>query len=498
MNKIITILFLFVFMVPYSWSLENMCHIVDVKGKILYNSPCKKIENLKKGRENLPSNGIFFLKNAKHSQKVRIKDNEIAYLSTLNFDSVSIVKNRTSFVKSLKKEAPLSDDYYLRTNFFAINGIGHSSFLKAQHNFISLFSYVKNDIQSRFPQDTISTELVFNKTSYDIYTDLVQSVLLKAEELEIKEKFLLDIGSLLFLPSRYIVDKLLNWATEGEYENKVKEFTEYRDELIMRTVPIIGSNMETELKLKTALEESVNNKARALVLGHSQGGMYTYKAFNSFPSDTRTHFYSLNIAVPTDKNPDWFLGNDCDWVLNTFRIPLINDIPEGEPNSSDDGSDFSGESGHYHEWLKSYYNPHLASYVKINAAIENAFRTVPYWEKEKKTAMYQLVWYNGAAQTTIEIAKADGSFVTLGTYHGYNVTDPTVKTVPNVLLQDGVPVLRVRSYHHESWWGPYLSTDPGFFEIISNDDGSLTYLMSDAWSPYSYDDAEFSITLMVE
>ena len=87
----------------------------------------------------------------------------------------------------MKKEAPLSDDYYLRTNFFAINGIGHSSFLKAQHNFISLFSYVKNDIQSRFPQDTISTELVFNKTSYDIYTDLVQSVLLKAEELEIKE-----------------------------------------------------------------------------------------------------------------------------------------------------------------------------------------------------------------------------------------------------------------------------------------------------------------------
>ena len=112
--------------------------------------------------------------------------------------------------------------------------------------------------------------------------------------------------------------------------------------------------------------------------------------------------------------------------------------------------------------------------------------------------MYQLVWYNGAAQTTIEIAKADGSFVTLGTYHGYNVTDPTIKTVPNVLLQDGVPVLRVMSYHHESWWGPYLSAVPGFFEIISNDDGSLTYLMSDAWSPYSYDDAEFSITLFVE
>ena len=112
--------------------------------------------------------------------------------------------------------------------------------------------------------------------------------------------------------------------------------------------------------------------------------------------------------------------------------------------------------------------------------------------------MYQLVWYNSAAQTTIEIAKADGSFATLGTYHGYHVTDPTVKTVPDVLLQDGVPVLRVKSYHYESWWGPYLSTDPGFFEIVSNDDGCLTYLMSDAWSPYSYDDAELSIAWTVE
>ena len=150
MNKIITILVFFVFMVPYSWSLENMCHIVNVKGKNLYNGSCENIENLGKASESIPSNGIFFLKNAKHSQKVRIKDNEIAYLSSLNLDSASSVKNRTSFVKSLKKEVALSDDYYLRTNFFAINGIGHSSFLKAQHNFMSLFSYVKSEMRSRF------------------------------------------------------------------------------------------------------------------------------------------------------------------------------------------------------------------------------------------------------------------------------------------------------------------------------------------------------------
>ena len=66
------------------------------------------------------------------------------------------------------------------------------------------------------------------------------------------------------------------------------------------------------------------------------------------------------------------------------------------------------------------------------------------------------------------------------------------------MLQDGVPLLRVKSYLHESWWGPYLSTDSRFFSIISNLDGTLTYLMSDAYSPNSFDDAEFQITLSVE
>ena len=116
-----------------------MCRIVDVKGKILYNTSCEDIKNLKKDGESLPSNGIFFLKNAKRTQKIKIKDNEIAYLGSLSLNSASSAKNRTSFVRSLKKEVSVSNSYYLRTNFFAINGIGYSSFLKAQHNFHRYF-----------------------------------------------------------------------------------------------------------------------------------------------------------------------------------------------------------------------------------------------------------------------------------------------------------------------------------------------------------------------
>lgn len=499
MKKNIAILILFIFATHFSWSSENACQIVDITGKILYINSCQNIENLINSNEGLPSNGIYFLKNKNHFQKIKRKNNKTAFSKSFYSDSISTTENRTSFSKAMRKEASLSNNYYFRTNFFAINGIGYNSYLKAQNNFASLFSYIKKDIQVLFPQDTISTKLIFNKTSFNIYTDLIQSILLKAEELEIKEKFLTDIGSLLFLPSLYIMDELLNWISDGEYENKVKEFTEYRDKIIMETIPIIGENTATKSKLRNALAESANNKSRAIVLGHSQGGMYTYEAFNTFPDLVRTHFYSLNIAVPTDKNPNWFLGNEKDWVLNTFRIPLINPIPEGEPNSSDDGGDYAGKSGHYHEWDSSYYNPHLLSYAKINDAITNAFRTVPYWEKIFNTVTYQLLWYYSAAESTIEIAKADGSWVTLGTYSGYDVIDPSTKTVSNILLQDGYPVLRVQSYYDYRWWGPSLSTDYySPFTIKSIDGNVLTYLASDAYSVGTNDDASFTLTLVIQ
>lgn len=495
MKKITAILTLFIFAIPFSWSSENTCQIVDIKGKILHKNSCQHNESLMNFNKDFPSNGIYFLRNKNHSQKIKVKDNKTDILESFNSDSRSNVEN----FKAMKKEASLSNNYYLRTNFFAINGIGYNSRRAAEQNFASLFSYVRKNVSQQFPQDTISTKLIFNKTSFNIYTDVIQSILLKAEELEIRGKILADIGYLLFLPSSYIIDKLLNWMTDGEYETKVKEFTEYRDNIIMETIPIIGENTATKSKLRNALAESANNKSRAIVLGHSQGGMYTYEAFNSFPDLDKSHFYSLNIAVPTDKNPNWFLGNDNDWILNTFRIPLINDIPEGEPNSSDDGRDFGGESGHYHEWLKSYYNPHLASYSKINAAIENAFSTVPYWEKIFNTVTYQLLWYYSAAESTIDIAKADGSWVTLGTYGGYDVIDPSTKTVSNILLQDGYPVLRVQSYYDYRWWGPRLSTDYySPFTIKSIDGNVLTYLASDAYSVGTNDDASFTLTLVIQ
>lgn len=505
MKNLLTIIIFFNFFVSHSWSYENTCQIIDLKGSIIYNGTCQYPENEIIVNTNLSFNGTFILKNVHQGTQrlIQIKNNKIHLLSAKKSDSLSHANNahqNTNFIpKVLKKDGNISNEYYLKTNFFAINGIGYKYRRDAYKNFGTLFSYIENEISQQFPQDTISTELIFNKTSFNIYTDVIQSILLKAEELEIRGKILADIGYLLFLPSSYIIDKLLNWMTDGEYETKVKEFTEYRDNIIMETIPIIGENTATKSKLRNALAESANNKSRAIVLGHSQGGMYTYEAFNSFPDLDKSHFYSLNIAVPTDKNPNWFLGNEKDWVLNTFRIPLINPIPEGEPNSSDDGRDFGGESGHYHEWLKSYYNPHLLSYAKINDAITNAFRTVPYWEKIFNTVTYQLLWYYSAAESTIDIAKADGSWVTLGTYSGYDVIDPSTKTVSNILLQDGYPVLRVQSYYDYRWWGPRLSTDYySPFTIKSIDGNVLTYLASDAYSVGTNDDASFTLTLVIQ
>ena len=488
-----------------------------MKGTVVYYGRCSFTEHIVNTIEEIPLNGVYILKdlNQKRSQKVRVKNNKIYVLKSSKSDSLLATENsnlRTAFAsKVLKKEGFLLDDYYFRTNFFAINGIGYDSRNRANDNFKSLFSYIENDVSNRFPEDTISTGLIFNKTSGSLLKDGIQTLLLKREELIIKIKQMMDenavfpkLGYWLKLPSQYIMDELLPWVIGEENERMIKEmieeFVEARNQYLMELqlkLPIVGENIVTESSIKNALIASANNKSRAIVLGHSQGGLYTYKVFNTFSDSISEHFYSLNVAVPTDLNPNWYFINEKDFVVNTMRY-VFPTIPPGETNHRDDGKDFGGESGHYHAWKESYYDPHLLSYGKINGAIEYAFETVPYWKKEWKNARYQLVWYNGAAQTTVEIAKADGSFVTLGTYHGYDVTDPTIKTIPNILLQDGVPVLRVKSYHRNSWWGPYLSTDPGFFKIISNDDGSLTYLMSDAWSRYSFDDAEFRITLMVE
>lgn len=253
-------------------------------------------------------------------------------------------------------------------------------------------------IQKQFPEDTISTELIFNKTSRNKFTDIVQTIYNMVVDAG-PDISVLGLGVFL-----YMSYEELKIQFASQFNPVLEEIINYRDKLWNE---IIESNEKTDADLKSELANCANNKSRALVLGHSQGGMYTYKAFNSFPDSVREHFYSFNVAVPTDKNPDWYLINDNDLIVNAARV-LLGTIPEGESNGPVDGEECESNNFTHHAWNESYYKPCLQSYAKINAAIENAFRTVPYWEKEKKNAMYQLVWYNSAAQTTIEIAKADG------------------------------------------------------------------------------------------
>ena len=108
--------------------------------------------------------------------------NTIKNIKTIGSDSLSIMKNRSvnaNFTsKVLKKESLISDEFYLRTNFYAINGIGYEDRSSADDNFATLFAYVENELSQKFPEDTITTELVFNKTSQDIYTVFIQSVYL--------------------------------------------------------------------------------------------------------------------------------------------------------------------------------------------------------------------------------------------------------------------------------------------------------------------------------
>lgn len=499
MNKLLTIIIFFVFMVSFSWGDDELCQIVDINGSVVYTGVCRYSGKDINTNGKISLNGVYVLKSTKSgaSHLIRVNDNEIKILNTISSDSLSIMKNRgvnANFTsKVLKKESLISNEFYLRTNFYAINGVGYEDRASADGNFATLIAYVENELSQKFPEDTITTELVFNKTSQDIYTDFIQSIYNLIQEagpdISVLGGMGYDMGILL-----YATYEDLKIRFPSLFNNPVlEEFVKYREELRNK---ILESNENTDATLKSELANCADNKMRALVLGHSQGGMYTYNAFNSFPDSIRTHFYSFNVAVPTANNPNWYLINDDDLVVNAARL-LHEGIPVGESNGPVSGDECECNNFTHHAWNESYYKSCLRSYAKINAAIEDAFRTVPYWEK-RKSARYHLVWYNGAAETTIEIAKADGSFETLGTYQGYDVTDPTVMNVPNVLLLDGVPLLRVTSYHRGSWWGPYLSNEPGFFKIISNDDGSLTYLMSDAWSQGSYDDAEFSITIIVE
>ena len=72
--------------------------------------------------------------------------------------------------------------------------------------------------------------------------------------------------------------------------------------------------------------------------------------------------------------------------------------------------------------------------------------------------------------------------------------DATKITVPDALYKNGEPSFTVSSFHHNSWWGPLGLEDSRFFKYTRTGN-TLHYLMSDVWSPGSFDDAAFAITV---
>jgi hypothetical protein len=275
---------------------------MDLKGSVVYNGCCQYSGNTVITNKALSLNGVFFLDDKKNgiSKKISIQGNKINMLSSLEQDSSSVVENATvkkfSNLGVLKKESSQSDEYYLRTNFFAINGIGYDFRQSAWENFDSLFLYVKGYIQQQFPQDTISVGVMFNKSSLNKFTDFIQSIYNMMTESDLTT---LGLGFLVYTSYVELVNDFIS-----EYNPIVEEIIQRRDELWSEY--IVQPNDATLLDVEAALNGSVENKARAIVLGHSQGGMYTYNAFNYFPDSVRTHFYSLNVAVPTANNPNWY------------------------------------------------------------------------------------------------------------------------------------------------------------------------------------------------
>ena len=85
-----------------------------------------------------------------------------------------------------------------------------------------------------------------------------------------------------------------------------------------------------------------------------------------------------------------------------------------------------------------------------------------------------------AAKSYLWIMKTDGTFdpilhcgVNPEEYLFYDVDSRTplkdsyIKHFDDVLLVEGLPVIRTRNLHWETWWGPYLSTLPGMCQVIT-------------------------------
>lgn len=298
------------------------CRIADVKGADVYRGSCLQNGTQIEISDGTLRNGVYYLKvpTQKSSSLILVKENSAKILKSAIPDSVQAPLSNAASLQISKAalgENESGDGLYFRTVLFAVNGIGYKHRRDAEKDFASLFTYFREDLQRQFPEETLSANLVFNKTSQDIYTDFIQTVLIKAEEWELGRP-VAYLGYLIIMSAINILAEAGDGRFfDSEILDQIIELAKYKDEVWDK---IVSSNEATERELLSALDRASREKYRAFVLGHSQGGMYTHKAFGAFPDSVRSHFYSFHVAVPTDKNPDWFLANDND---AEFVISLV-------------------------------------------------------------------------------------------------------------------------------------------------------------------------------
>ncbi len=242
---------------------KNTCQVVNLKESVVYGGNCQNV-----------GDGVG---KSKTMQKIRVKENEISVVSSYGLDSALKEYDADlygkSVLKTLKKEAASSEGFYLRTKLLAINGIGYESRTSASANFETLFSYYSDVFEEKFPNDTLDWNVVFNRTSRNKFTDFIQSIYNLIQEAGPDISALggmgRDMGILL-----YATYENLKIRFPSLFNNPVLEkFVEYREELRNE---ILESNENTDATLKSELANCANNKMRALVLGHSQGGGCTH------------------------------------------------------------------------------------------------------------------------------------------------------------------------------------------------------------------------------
>lgn len=97
MNKLLTTIIFFVFMVSFSWGDDELCQIVDINGAVVYTGVCRYSGRDINTNGKISLNGVYVLKSmrSRASHLIRVNDNEIKNIKTIGSDSLSIMKNRS-------------------------------------------------------------------------------------------------------------------------------------------------------------------------------------------------------------------------------------------------------------------------------------------------------------------------------------------------------------------------------------------------------------------